>query len=202
MKKVSNVVVVDTCTKRVTALKAHVSNKAEIPIAGKAYKAAAVVGIYQTSLDIRAALSTKRADVKATIVESVNAEVLRRAADRALKGWVVNTYGADSQQAHDFGFPPPKAPARTVENKAEAKLLAEATRKARHTMGKKQKLQVKGTLPVPTVPAAPAPQTVQAAAPAVVSTPAPVAAAPAPVAPAPAPATNGVAPVQNGAPHA
>ena len=174
MKKVTNAVVVDTCTKRLAALKAHVSNKAVIAINGKAHKAAAVIAIYQTGLDIRAALSTKRADVKATIVERVNADVLRRAVDRALKGWVVNMYGADSQQAHDFGFPPPKTPARTVENKAEAKLLAEATRKARHTMGKKQKLQVKGTLSVPTVPAAPAPQTVQAAAPAVVGTAAPV----------------------------
>jgi hypothetical protein len=69
------------------------------------------------------------------------------------------------------------------------------------TLSNQQKKKVKGTLPVPTVPAAPAPQTVQTAAPAVVSTPAPVAVASAPVIPAPAPA-NGVAPVQNGAPHA
>ncbi len=206
MKKLNNAVVVDTCTKRLNSLKAHVSNKAEISINGKAYKAAAVIAIYQDCLDIRASLSNKRADVAATLVESANAEAMRRAADRALKPWVVNTFGANSQAAHDFGFPPPKAPTRTAESKVQAVKLAQATREARHTMGSKQKSQVKGVLVVDhPVPAAPAPQPVQVPAPAVIGIPAPAATAPTPVTPAPAPiakdapAPAASAPVQNGA---
>lgn len=63
MKKLNNAVIVDTCTKRLQSLKAHVSNKAEISINGKAYKASDVIAIYQDCLDIRASLSSKRADV-------------------------------------------------------------------------------------------------------------------------------------------
>jgi hypothetical protein len=129
---------------------------------------------------------------------------LRRAADRALKPWVVNEFGAESQQAHDFGFPPAKAPTRSVENKAEAKALAEATRKARHTMGSRQKEKVRGTIGVPTEPAAPAINPVQPTAPPVVSTPAPV--APAATAPVQNTVQNGVLALNgalNGAaPHA
>ena len=60
-----------------------------------------------------------------------------------------------------------KALPKTAEQKAAIALKAKATRAARHTMGKKQKLAVKGTAPaaLPPTPAeaAPAP----AAAPAV-----------------------------------
>src|SRR5579883_837607 len=146
MNKPNNAVVVDKCTKRVNALKAHASPKAEIPVAGKTLKVTDVIGIYQNSLDTRAALSAKRAEVKALQVEVANAEAKRREADRALKPWVANTYGADSQQAHEFGFPPAKVPHRTADDKALAVQKNLATRKARHTMGKKQKLDITGVV--------------------------------------------------------
>lgn len=153
---ISNAAVVDKCTQRLAALKQYVQAKAEIPIDGETKKLADVIAVYQDCLDTRASLQTKRAEIKAALVERANAETSRRAADRALKPWVINTFGANSQAAHDFGFPPPKAPLRTAKSKVAAVLLAEATRKARHTMGSKQKQDIKGTIVVSTAPAAPA----------------------------------------------
>jgi hypothetical protein len=138
--KPSNATVIDKATQRLTALKKYVTNaKTEIPINGVAQKASQVIAIYQSCLDTRAALATKRAETKAAMGERADAESSRRAADRALKAWVINTFGASSQQAIDFGFPPPKVPARTVGSKANAVALGKATREARHTMGPKEK---------------------------------------------------------------
>jgi hypothetical protein len=154
--KPNNAVVIDKCTQRLTALKHYVDKKAQIPIDGEQHKLLEVVAIYEKCLETRAALQTKRAEVKAALVARAEAEASRRAADRALKPWVVNTYGADSQASHDFGFPPVKSPVRTLASKVDAAVMAKATRQARHTMGPLQKEKVKGTMIVSTEPAEPA----------------------------------------------
>jgi hypothetical protein len=152
----NNATVVDVCTKRLNALKSYVDGKAQINVDGKKQKASQVVAIYQSCLDSRAALATKRAETKAAMATRTSAEQARRSADRAVKAWVVNEFGEGSQQAIDFGFPPPKKATRTVESKVNAVALGKATRAARHTMGKKQKSLIKGTMVAPTAPAVPA----------------------------------------------
>jgi hypothetical protein len=59
--------------------------------------------------------------------------------EESLKRWVIDQYGADSTVAHDFGYSPPKVPAKSVDTKAQALVSTKATRAARHTMGSKQK---------------------------------------------------------------
>src|ERR1700722_8530352 len=140
--KVSKVVAVDLCTTRLAGLKAYVkSNKAEIAINGVSHKLPDVIAIYQGAIDSRAAVETKKAEIQEAMATRADAEAQRRAADRALKPWVINQFGATSQQAIDFGFPPNKTPVRTVESKKQAVELALATREARGTMGKKEKLK-------------------------------------------------------------
>jgi hypothetical protein len=152
----NNATVVDSCTQRLNALAAHVDTKAQISIDGTKLKASQVVAIYQSCLDSRAALATKRAETKAAMTTRSSAELARQRADKAVKAWVVNEFGEGSQQALDFGFAPPKKATRTVESKVNAVALAKATRAARHTMGKKQKSLIKGTIVVPVAPANPA----------------------------------------------
>jgi hypothetical protein len=78
---------------------------------------------------------------------------------RALKRQVLARFG-DTQDASstlaDFGYAPPKVTAKSAVTKATAADKGRATRVARHTMGSKQKLQVKGTVPAAPQPAAPA----------------------------------------------
>ena len=156
-KKINNnAVVVDAVTKRIQALKTHVASKAQIGMNGQKRKLADVVAIYQSSLDTRAALAIKRTELQAALAAKGSAESARREADTALEAWVIQEYGAGSQQALDFGFTPPKKAVRTVEEKAQAKARAKATRTARNTMGSKQKKLVKGTKIVLTAPAEPA----------------------------------------------
>jgi len=176
----NNAAVVDSCTQRLNALTAYVDPKAQISIDGTKLKVSQVVAVYQSCLDSRAALATKRAETKAAMDVRSSAESARRRADRAVKAWVVNEFGEGSQQAVDFGFPPPKKATRTVESKVNAVALAKATRAARHTMGSKQKSLIKGTVVVPTAPAVPANTPAGASPASQPATPAAPAAAPQP----------------------
>ncbi len=142
----NNAAVVNDTTRRLHALKAYVDNKALIPIDGEPHKLTELLALYQRSLETRALLATKRAEVKAAMVERASAEKKRRAADRALKPWVINTFGEQSKAAHDFGFPPSRAASRTAEEKMKAVEKALATRKARHTMGTVERLKIKGVI--------------------------------------------------------
>lgn len=108
-------------------------------------------------------------DIKATVTPVV----------RAYQAWVEVTYAGTPSTLADFGVTPRKVPAPlTAEKKAAAALKRKATRDARHTMSKKQKKSVKGTVP--------------AAAP-VTSTTASTPVAPSPVAAAPSQGTGAAA---------
>jgi hypothetical protein len=155
--KVKNDTVVTNNTKRISALKKYVTNsKTEIPVGGETLKPAAVIAVFQDSLDTRAAVTATQAGYKSALAARLAAEEKRIVADDALKGWVLNTFGANSAEAGEFGYAPRKAPVVSAADRANAVLLAKATRKARGTMGPKAKLSIKGTLVAPTAPAAPA----------------------------------------------
>lgn len=196
----NNAVVIDKCVQRLTALKAHVTPKEKIAINGTPHTAADVEAIYQACLDSRARVAAARADLKIALDERGSKEAARRAADRALKPWVNAQFGEGSKQALEFGFPPAKKPARTPEEKLLSAKQAKATREARHTVGPKAKLDIKGKLPetsapadgpTPTPPVAPAASSVTSPV-ATVTTPTTVAKAPS--------AMNGAAAPLNGAP--
>jgi hypothetical protein len=148
----SSTTVADTCTQRIQGLNAHVSPKTAISIGGKSMKLAQLVAIYQAVLDTRKALKSKRAEAKLALKAWQEAQAGEEGVDAGLKSWVDSTYGLNSQAAQDMGFGPRKVGAKTVETKQAAAKQAAATREARHTMGKKQKLKVKGIVPATTEP--------------------------------------------------
>ncbi len=151
----NNAAIAATCNQRIDALKNHVSAKTAILINGETYKPAALIAVYQSILDGQAALIKSRAQVKVDLAARRDAEMQRDAFEPGLKNWVLNTLGADSNAASEFGYAPPKKATRTSEDVANAVKLAKATRVARGTMGKKQKLKIKGSLDTPPVPADP-----------------------------------------------
>jgi hypothetical protein len=149
--------IVTILTNRVSAIQKYLKpEKATIPVAGKILGVATLLGLYQKSLEARAAVVAGRATYKGALSERDTAETSRLAADESLKAWVLARFGAGSTEATEFGFAPKRAPATTVETKALAVKKRQATREARGTMGKKQKLQIKGVVATPTAPAAPA----------------------------------------------
>jgi len=84
------------------------------------------------------------------------ATVVARVVYQSLRGYLVGQYGSNAKAIlNDFGMsaPKPKGP-KTVKTKSVAVAKNAATRTARHTMGKKQKMGVKGAVPTtaPTTP--------------------------------------------------
>ena len=93
---------------------------------------------------------------------------------RGYRNLLLATYGNAPATLADYGLAPRKGPTPpSADVKAAAVAKRAATRKARHTMGKKQKAEIKGTVPVTT---GPAPATDAPASPPVA--PSPVASAP------------------------
>ena len=111
---------------------------------GEAQKASDVIGIYQSVLDTQAALTKSRAQVAADLAAHRDAEATREAIEFPLKNWVLNTLGADSNAAREIGYSAPKKAKKSPEDVASAVKLAKATRVPRGTVGKKQKLKIKG----------------------------------------------------------
>jgi hypothetical protein len=154
----NNATVVETCTRRIRALGTYVDGRASIGINGRKHAHAEVVAVYARCVDARAKVASLRAQLAEAIEEVGSAEVARMEADRALKAWVRGEFGVESTEANDFGFPAPKKPAMTVDQKALAVARGKATRKARRTMGKRQKEEIRGTIAAtgdaPSAPAA------------------------------------------------
>jgi hypothetical protein len=67
---------------------------------------------------------------------------------------VLGQYGEDPTMLVAFGFEPFKKPYRSVETKKAAAEKARATRKARGTLGKRQRLAIHGVVPPASEPAA------------------------------------------------
>ncbi len=166
--RLTNADIVAACTTCISAIDEHLTpSTIEIPIAGQLLKPAGVSAIFQNGIDTRAAVTSLESQLRAARKTRDVAEALRSAADTALKGWVNNRFGADSTESHAFGYGPRKAAVVPVETKAQAIVRNKATREARHTMGPKQKAEIKGTMVVLT-------SSMQPTAAAVTAAPAPV----------------------------
>jgi hypothetical protein len=189
-------------TKRTGGIKKYLTDPTvAIPINGKQCHPADVLAIFQADVDARAGVDNAHASVKASITARKTADANRRAADAALKSYVVQLYGATSVEAQEFGYPPPKSGTKSVATKQAAIEKSAATRAARGTIGSAQKAEISGTTIVfssPEAAAAAAAHSVAPAAGAPVVQPAPagdataVAAKAATAAPAPAAATPAV----------
>jgi hypothetical protein len=144
--RLTNAEVINASTMRLNVIGTYLTNpKTEIPIAGERLKPAGLAAIFQGSLDTRAAVAALEAQLKAARSMRDEAEAKRIAAETALGAWVPNYFGADSNEAHAFGYGPRKVGEKSVETKKQAIERNKATRKARHTMGSKQKAKIKGT---------------------------------------------------------
>ena len=196
MKKIASNAVVSACSQRVSAIKKYLGAKDEIFVNGEQVKASAVAQMFQDALDTRAAAVTAKGDYKSALADRNTAEANRLSADAALQPYVMQRFGANSSEAHDFGYAPRKAADKTAMTKAKAALLNKATREARGTTSKKAKQQIKGTLSPEAAAAlgALAGSTPAASGSAVMPAPVPSAVTPAPAPSAVAPAPSAVAP--------
>ncbi len=157
----------------------HLSNVGPLTITGKQYDAPAIVQRLDARIAVLDGVTQARAALKAAIAAERADRPVFKQFYSDLRSIVLGMFSNDPETLADFGVTSRKAAPKP---KTEAKLVAieklRATRKARNTMGKKQKKDVKGTV-VPPTPA-PTPSPAPAPAPSAASgTSAPVAGKPA-----------------------
>ena len=149
----------------IVGIKNNLQNVSSLPLASSTYTMAALEQLLQSRIDAANTVVNARAhwvDASATY-ETLNTNVTKVV--RALRQYVINVYGPDSPVLADFGFTVAKRTPLTPEQLVVKAEKAAATRKARGTMGKKQKAKIKGTV-VTTAPAASLPATAPAETPA------------------------------------
>ncbi len=133
-------------------IKKDLQNVASLPLVGSTYTMAGLEQLIQGRIDaVNDAINARAQWLDASArYEAMNTRVTQVV--RALRQYVINVYGEDSPVLADFGFTPTKKPALTPEALVARAQKAAATRKARGTLGKKEKAKIKGTV----VTAAPA----------------------------------------------
>ncbi len=113
-------------------------------LGGEVYTPDTLVALVQSRIYTANAIAAARAAWEDTLAAY---DVLDRKVNVVLgdlRHLVMAAFGRETPKLASFGFPIPKLPTMTTEQRAIAARKAYATRKARKTMGKKQKALVKG----------------------------------------------------------
>jgi hypothetical protein len=149
----------------------HFSKVKSLTIGGDEYTPKALLAVLNAEDEASLAVDSTRAQLDAQVVTHRTAKVTAAALRSALKVYMLGTYGKKAvQMIGDFGMSVPKTrAARTVHEKSKAVAKTLATRAARHTMGKKQKLLVTGVVPSTATTAETSSSSVPAATPAQVA---------------------------------
>jgi hypothetical protein len=143
----------------VGALRSGVLGLDQLPLAGKLYTQSEAADLVQGRIDARAALLRAKADWEAAIAtyEAVDKHV--DVAVRDLRNVVIAATGETSDEMATFQFVARKKRVFTPERMKEIVAKRNATRAARGTKGRKQKLAIKGVVPAKAAAPAPTPTT-------------------------------------------
>jgi hypothetical protein len=149
----------------IVGIKKDLQSVPSLALGGSTYTPAALTQLIQSRIDAVNTVANAKAQWHdaVTTYAALNSRVTQVVRD--LRQYVINASGPDSPVLADYGFTAPKRTPLTPQQKVAKAALAAATRKARGTLGKKQKLAIKGAVPptpatqgtatAPTVAAAP-----------------------------------------------
>ena len=146
--------------------KKHFPNASDpLEFGGAKYTVAQVLAMLQSIVDLRDAVDASKATTKAKLADEHSQSPPLVAVMSGYTSFVRSRFGNSPEALNDFGLAPPKPRApKTTEEKAVAAAKRDATRKARHTMGPKQKKDIPGNVsaelvvtPMSNEPAKPAP---------------------------------------------
>jgi hypothetical protein len=128
---------------------------APVTIAGRTMTAAELLALIQADIDASGASVHAYATWLTRVQEERESHRAIAPVLRALTASVLSRVGDTvdvGRELASFGLAPRKLPARTAEAKAAAAEKGKATRAARGTMGKKERLAIKGTVPAGQTP--------------------------------------------------
>jgi hypothetical protein len=145
----------DADLKAIAGVDKYFSNVGTLTIEGASYTPAQLKAVLQAEVDTRKLADQGHATYSGLLADAHAARAKAQDMRKALRAYVLATFGAKAKaMLEDFGMKGPKPRSTSAETKAKAVQSAQATRKARNTLGKKQKRTIKGTQ-VPATPATP-----------------------------------------------
>jgi hypothetical protein len=128
----------------------HFANVPTVNLRGTAWKPADIDATLKAAIDSANAVDPAKASWQIAVKNGSAAKAKALALLAALKAYLIATHGSGAVDLlADFGFVPPKPGKVAAKTKAAAVDKTAATRALRHTMGKKQKKQVKATTAAP-----------------------------------------------------
>ena len=131
----------------VAGIQKHLAAGGKYYLQGRAFSRDDLIATFQEELDALRAIQAARAALASAVAREVDVERRVRSLELDLKGLVQNLFGHRIDVLGAFGWSVPKKPGpKTPAAKALGAEKAAATRKARGTMGKRQRLKVRGTL--------------------------------------------------------
>jgi hypothetical protein len=143
-------------TARIAGFQKHFSTTASMSIGNASYTLAEVIQVYQNDLNADAAVAPALAAYRSAVATAQAARATTAAFDLKVRKFVIGSFGVPPGPAADFGIEATASHPPDAETKAQAVVKREATRKARQTMGSRQKLAITGSPPAsPAAPVAP-----------------------------------------------
>jgi hypothetical protein len=140
--------------KMVEGITKHFQKKASFTLSGETYTSDELVSLLQARTDATHAAQAARVawlNAAAALQEQLDKT---NPVFKSLRQQLLSTYSPTSNELADFGIVPPKTRGSLkTEQQMEAVVKLRATRKARHTLGAKERLKVKGTVADATAPA-------------------------------------------------
>ena len=137
----------DRNRKAAAAVQKHFGSMPAIVLDGVTYTPAEVVAELQSAIDAAdATIAAAGAHHQAVLAERATA-ARTDALYAALKSFTLNQHKPRAEVLAEFGMTLPSRQAPSAETLAAAAEKRAATRAARHTMGKRQKMKVKGAVP-------------------------------------------------------
>jgi hypothetical protein len=116
----------------------------------RAFSKAELIAKFQARIDAAERTKADRTGLHASVAAERELQKEVAPLRSGFKQFLQSRYGKNSPEMQKFGFTQAKVPQRAVATKSAAVDKAKATRVARKTQGKKQKINVKGAAPVAT----------------------------------------------------
>ena len=138
--------------KLIAGVQQHQAQFASVSVDGQSMTSAGIVALLQGRVDAVKAVENAEAALKAALKAERDGRVKSSTFRSALVRLIVGMFLSSPDTLAAFGLTAPKAGTKTVKVKAEAIAKSKATREARHTMGKNQKLEITGTPETPATP--------------------------------------------------
>jgi hypothetical protein len=147
----------DANNKTVAAIDEHLAGLKNIILRGTPYTLAQLKAVFLTDNDAISATESAHAELKELVIKEKASNKATARVRAALRNYLLAQHGPEAVALlAAFGFSPRRT-GPTAEGKALAVVKMRATRKARHTTGKRARLRIKGEVPSPTPSPPPAP---------------------------------------------